>query len=125
MHCILMQCDSVSTWKPQPRYIAPHGEPSPPSRPHTDPHLRNGYDVHLADDDTMSVGMPDMDMEKIPGVHATVSHFPDSYINAAKKMVETVDTQCHTLGSTQGSDQPTQPTIKERSVADSDTFGEC
>ena len=73
----------------------------------------------------MSVGMPDMDMEKIPGVHSTVSHSPDSYINAAKKMVETVDTQCHTHGSTQGSDRPTQPTRKEGSVANSDTFWEC
>ena len=40
-------------------------------------------------------------------------------------MVATVDTQCHSLGSTQGSDRPTQPTIKEGSVANSDTFGEC
>ena len=73
----------------------------------------------------MSVGMPDMDMETIPGVHAIVSHSPDSYINSAKQMVATVDTQCHILGSTQGSDRPTQPTIKEGSVANSDTFGEC
>ena len=76
-----------------------------PARPHTDPHLRNGYDVHLADDDTMSVRMPDMDMETIPGVHAMVFHSPDSYINSAKQMVATVDTQCHILGFTQGSDR--------------------
>ena len=96
---------------PQSTDIASHGEPGPPFRPHTD-------DVHLADDD-----LPDIDMEEVSGVHAIVSHSPGSYIISAKDMVETMDTQC--LGSTQGSDQPTQQTINERSVADSDTFGEC
>ena len=62
-------------------------------------------------------------MEEVSGAHTIVSQSPGSYIIPAKDMVETMDTQC--LGSTQGSDQPTQLTIKERSVADSDTFGEC
>ena len=38
---------------------------------------------------------------------------------------ETVGTQCQILGSTQGSDRPTKERIKERSVTDNDTFGEC
>ena len=50
-------------------------------------------------------------MEEVSGVHTIVSQSPGSYIIPAKGMVETMDTQC--LGSTQGSDQPIQQTIKE------------
>ena len=74
--------------------------------------------AHLAGDE-----LPEIDMEEVSGVHTIVSDSPGSYTISAKDMVETMDTQC--LGSTQGSDQPTQQTIKERSVTDNDTFGEC
>ena len=97
MHCMLMQCASVSTcsvstWKSQPStWKSPHGGPSPPFQPHTDPRLRNDYVAHLAvTDDTKSVGMHDRDMETIPGVPTMASHSPDSYIQSAKQMVVTV-----------------------------------
>ena len=126
MHCMLMQCAGVSTWESQPMNMAPRRELSPPFWPHhTDPCPRNGYDAHLADDDTMSVGMPDIDIETVLGAPTLDSHSPYSYIQSAKAMVATVDMKCHNLRSTQGSDGSTQPAIKEGSVATINTIGKC
>ena len=79
----------------------PYWEPS--HSPNTNPHPRNGYDVHLAYNDTM----PDM----TPWHHVSQEYGRDSGNSG------------HSLGSPKGSDRPTQTKIKERSVAKSDAFG--
>ena len=128
MHCRLMQCAGVSTWVSKPlhsgsisngiiqldSHMAPRGELSQPFRPHpTDPRQINGYDAHLAlpDNDTMSVGMPDIDMETVLGAPTLDSHSPSSYIQSAKPMVAIG--MSHNLGFTRGSDGLVHTTLQD------------
>ena len=79
----------------------------------------------ILDNYPKSFGLLDMDMETLGTHHHLDSHSLCYYIWSVESLVATVDTKCHNLGSTQGSDRSTQPAIKEGSVATVDTFGKC
>ena len=63
------------------------------------------------DNDTKSVGIPDMDMETVLGAPTPDSHSPCSHIQSAKPMVAIG--KCHNLGFTQGSDGLAHATLQD------------